>query len=499
MDSNIHYYNKLEKIFEDIAHLNSIADLSQWYYTTFMPPASAHSRQLDNAVLDKTINNLKTSPEVKELIDKSLDELENLNAWQKANLNLIKKEFDEIKLIPENLNQEYIESTAKCEFLWRTARQNNDFKVLSPHLDKVFSLSREIASIKSEHYGISSYNYLIDKFDPDRKIEDVRPIFDKTKDFLANFIPKVIDIQSSQTILPIKEKIDINTQKAIEYKIMEKMGFDISRGRLDESAHPFSCGNKDDVRLTTKYFEDNFLISTFSVIHEAGHGLYSQNLPEKYKYQPVGEYKGYTFHESQSLIMEKQIGTSMSFLECYSKILRDDFGFKGQEYTAENLFKILNKVNPSFIRIDSDEVTYPLHIILRTEIEEKIINNEISAVDLPEIWNQKMEDYLGISPKTISEGCLQDIHWPSGLIGYFPSYYLGSVIASMLLNRITKTYNNIESDISNGNFTKVNQYLNDNLRRMGCSLSSKDLLKQSTGKEELDLDAHFNYLKGKYL
>lgn len=492
-------YSKLEKIFEDIGHLNSISELTQWYYRTYMPPGASSSRQIDASVLYETINKMKSSDIVEKLINKASDEYKNLDSWQKSNFNIIKKEFTDSNIVPVNLDIEYNQASAECEFIWRKARADNNFKILKPHLDKVFQLSREIANIKSEYFGMSPYNYLVDKFDPDNKIEDIKPILDKTKKFLAKFIPQIMDKQSSNEIIPIKDKISIDTQRQIGTKIMEKMGFDLSKGRLDQAEHPFSIGNRDDVRLTTTYFENNFLISTYSIIHELGHGLYTQNLPEKYKYQPVGQFKGHAFHESQALIMEKQIGTSRSFVEFYSKILRDEFGFIGKEYSAQNLFNILNQVKPSFIRIDADELTYPLHIILRTEIEEQIINNKITADDLPDIWNQKMEEYLGIIPKNFSQGCLQDIHWPSGLIGYFPSYYLGSIIASMKLNKMKNLNHNIESQISSGDFTKINEYLNNNFRNLGCSLSSNELLTSSTGYEKLDLDTHLRYFQQKYL
>ena len=492
-------YLELEKIFHEVSCLNNLLKISQWDFATQLPQGSAPSRQKEMATLAATIHKIKSSIKVKDLITNALEEQLYLDEWQLVNLNLIKKQYNESQIIPVEIAQEYSEASSRCEFLWRECRQNNDFKTIAPYLDKLFLLVREISAIKSEYLGISKYDILIDSFDPERKLEELKPIFKKTKDNLPTLINKIIEKQATEKTLPLKDKIDKKTQRAIEYRLMEIMGFNLKKGRLDESAHPFCGGTSDDTRITTTYFEDNFLVSSYSVIHELGHGLYQQNLPPKYKYQPVGEFKGYAFHESQSLIKEVQVGTSPAFLEFYSKLLRGEFNLKGQEYSAENLFKLKTRVRPSLIRIDADEVTYPMHVILRSEIEEKIINGEVNAAELPDLWNKKMQEYLGIVPDNYAKGCLQDIHWPSGLFGYFPCYYVGSLIASMLMQKIRDENYSINSQISNGNFSGVNHYLNNNLRKFGSRYSSTELLEKSTGRDKLSTDIFFKYIEEKYL
>jgi carboxypeptidase Taq len=241
------------------------------------------------------------------------------------------------------------------------------------------------------------------------------------------------------------------------------------------------------------------LSSLFGIIHETGHGLYQQNLPEKYLDQPVGSPKGMAFHESQSLIMEMQACSSQQFAEFLAKLLKDDFNFTGAEYSSDNLYKLMKRVRPSFIRVDADEVTYPLHVILRFDIEQEIIAGNIKAADLPEIWNNKMKEYLGIVPDAYAKGCLQDIHWPSGILGYFPSYTNGAIIASMLMKSALKQNANIYAELCEGNFASLNHYLNNNLRQYGSLKSSKELLLASTGKEQIDATIFLEYLKGKYL
>jgi carboxypeptidase Taq len=496
---NIKSYIELEKKQEEISHLDNILKIIKWDFTTYIPKLSAQSRKKEISTLTAIIHKLKSSNEIKYLIKSSQEESLYLDEWQKRNLFLIKKQYDETKIIPIELEQEYSKISSECEYLWRDCRKHNDYKTISPYLDRVFSLISEISKIKSEYYKVSKYDSLVDQFDPERKLHEIKKVFKDTKEKLPSLMDAIIKKQSNEKVIPLKEAISVDTQRKVEYRIMEIMGFDFKKGRLDESAHPFCSGTADDTRITTTHFKENFLISAYSVVHELGHGLYQQNLPIKYKNQPVGNFLGYAFHESQSLIMEKQIGTSYEFLDFFSKLLKDEFGITGKEYSAENLFNLKTRVTPSFIRIDADEVTYPMHVILRSEIEEKIINRELSAKELPDVWNNKMYQYLGITPNKYSDGCLQDIHWPSGLFGYFPCYYVGTILASMQMhNLISLGQIDIES-IRKGNFSKINSYLNKNIRHYGSKYKSQTLLEKSTGRTELNVDIFLSYIKNKYL
>ena len=378
-------------------------------------------------------------------------------------------------------------------------KPKNDFKKLEPYLDRVFDSVRKIAALKSEKLGKSPLDVLIDIYDPERTSVKIKGVFDVLRSQLPPLVNEIATKQASEKVIPLSEKIDEATQKAIGLKIIEKMGFNLDRGRLDKSVHPFCTGSNDDVRLTTRYDENNFLSGLFGVVHETGHGLYQQNLPANYRNQPVGGAKGMAFHESQSLIMEKQAGTSEQFMQCLSKMLKDDFSLSSAEYSAENLYALATRVQPSFIRVDADEVTYPLHVILRFEIEEAIIEGNLRAFDLPELWNSKMQEYLGVVPNTDSDGCLQDIHWPSGALGYFPSYTNGAIIASMLMKSATGKYSSIESELTVGKFESLNKYLTDNLRRYGSSKISADLLQAATDHDTVQPSIFIDYLKSKYL
>jgi carboxypeptidase Taq len=299
-------------------------------------------------------------------------------------------------------------------------------------------------------------------------------------------------------VLPINE-VPIEQQKLIGRKIMEVMGFDFTRGRIDDSTHPFCGGTAFDVRITNRYKTDDFISGIMGIVHETGHALYEQNLPANYKNQLVGKAKGMAIHESQSLLMEMQVGRSKEFCEFLSKLLNDEFGLKGQEYSADNLYKLNTRVKPSLIRVDADEVTYPMHVMLRFEIEELLINKELTLNDIPDFWNKKMQEYLGVVPNTNSEGCLQDIHWPSGSFGYFPAYTCGAIIASMLMEGARKSAITIDADITMGNFNSINEFLNNKVRNFGSLKTTKDLIKDATGENKINTEIFLKYLKTKYL
>ncbi|MCF8494573.1 MAG: carboxypeptidase M32 [Rickettsiaceae bacterium] len=492
-------YQRLEQELSRITHIRNIGMLAHWDAATGLPKESVASRNEEIATFSTVVHEMSTSEKVGQLIEASQGEVDYLDEWQKSNLTLTKKSYDRETAISSDIQHEFSIASSASEFAWRQARANNDFKSLIPHLDRVFNVVRKIADLQSQKLKKSSMDVLIDSFDPGRTSLEIGNVFNVLKAQLPELTEKIIQKQKGEKIIPLSKPINEETQKLIGLKIMEVMEFNMDRGRLDKSVHPFCIGSNDDVRLTTRYDENNFISSLFGVIHETGHGLYQQNLPAQYRNQPVGGPLGMAFHESQSLIMEMQAGTSREFTQFLAKLLRDHFTFSGPEYSEENLYKLVTKVKPSFIRVDADEVTYPMHIILRFEIEKAILEDNLKAQDLPGLWNSKMQQYLGIIPNANSEGCMQDIHWPSGWLGYFPSYTNGAIIASMLMRSAKDEYSEIGSELDKGNFQSLNKYLNDNLRQYGSSKSSADLLKASTGYDSVQPGIFIDYLQDKYL
>ena len=499
MPSQPTHYLALERQLVPIIHLKHLLSLTRWDSATMLANGSATSRHKEIASLSAIHQQLLTAPAIGELIEAAQQEEPLLDEWQQANLRITRKAYEDAKCIPIDLRRAQNVLAGECEFIWRTARKDNNFQLLAPYLERMFDITRQIASIKADHTGKKPYDTLIDIYNPDFDTQSIDTIYAVLKAQLPSLIQTIVDKQASEQVIPLTETIDKATQKAISLRMLKQMGFSLDYGRLDESAHPFCDGSNDDVRLTTRYDEANLLSSLSSTMHEAGHGLYQQNLPKAYRDQLVGKPKGLTFDESQSIIMERQAGTARSFMEYLATLLRDEFGLKGPAYEAENLYKLMTRVHPSLIRVDADEVTYPLHVILRYEIEQAIVEGIIHAKDLPALWNEKMKTYLGITPDKDANGCMQDIHWPKGSIGYFPAYTNGAIIASMLMQAARKQYPTIDKALGNGDFTTLNNFLTTQLRQFGSMKTSEKLLAEATGHTQIQPTTFIDYLKKKYL
>ncbi|EER22312.1 MULTISPECIES: carboxypeptidase M32 [spotted fever group] len=493
------YYLQLEKEIEQICQINNVINLLQWDIATNMPAGSATSREQEITTLSLIVQRKLKSNKITDLLEKVQGESDQLNQWQLANLREIDKIVEKALCIDDDLHARFVSSTTQSELVWRQARLDNDYAKLKPYLQTVLECVQEIAKVQSQRFNCSLYDALVDEYDPGRQASEIKEVFAVLKRKLPPLIQRVIDKQQSQTVIPLNKKISIEQQKLIAKKLMQIMEFDLNQGRLDESTHPFCGGTPYDIRLTNRYDENNFLSGLMGVIHETGHGLYEQNLPANYKNQFVGKAKGMAIHESQSLFMEMQVGRSKEFMEFLAKLLRDEVAFQGPEYSSENLYKLATRVKRNFIRVDADEVTYPLHVILRYEIEEALINNDLTLDELPLYWNQKMQEYLGITPDSDREGCLQDIHWPMGSFGYFPAYVNGAIIASMLMKSIQELYPQIGQEIMIGNFRNLNQFLNKNIRSFGSLKTTKQLLQDATGQNQINPDIFLSYLEQKYL
>ena len=491
-------YLQLEKEIEEINQINNVVDILSWDIAVNMPIGSAESRTNEISLLSLIIHSRLKSNKINDLINSADTETSQLNAWQNANLQEIKRKVRYISCIREDLQKQYITAATKSELVWREARKDNDFNKLKPYFQEVLDCVQELAGAKASLLNCTKYDALLDEYDPSRKTTDLKEIFTNLKTTLPDLIKQIVDKQKKEKVLPINE-VPIEQQKLIGRKIMEVMGFDFTCGRIDDSTHPFCGGTAFDVRITNRYKTDDFISGIMGIVHETGHALYEQNLPANYKNQLVGKANGMAIHESQSLLMEMQVGRSKEFCEFLSKLLNDEFGLKGQEYSADNLYKLNTRVRPSLIRIDADEVTYPMHVMLRFEIEELLINKELTLNDIPDFWNKKMQEYLGVVPNTNSEGCLQDIHWPSGSFGYFPAYTCGAIIASMLMEGARKSAITIDADITMGNFNSINEFLNNRVRNFGSLKTTKDLIKDATGENKINTEIFLKYLKTKYL
>lgn len=492
-------YTKLENELLTISHFNNILSILYWDVAVNMPIGSGKSRTNEIVTLTSLVHSMLKSPMLKELLNKAKEESKNLNEWQNANIREIERKIIDANCIDEQLQKKLVAATTKAELVWRKARADNDYNLFKPHLQKVLAYTKEVAQVRADMFKCNPYDALIDMYDPSRTSSEIKQVFSVLKKELPRLINIVLEKQKSKKELVKSSELSPEVQKRIGKRVMEIMQFDTTKGRLDESTHPFCGGTPNDIRLTTRYNKDNFISGLMGIIHETGHALYEQNLPEMYKGQPVGLAKGMAFHESQSLFMEMQVGRSKEFTEFLAKLLHDEFNLKAEEYSAENLYRKITEVKPDFIRVDADEVTYPMHVILRFEIEELLTEGDLNLDELPNFWDNKMQEYLGVKPTNFSNGCLQDIHWSGGSFGYFPAYTNGAIIASMVMKKVQETHKDVKDDILKGEFSNLNNYLNKHFRNLGSLKNSADLLKNASGEEKINPEVYIKYLEEKYL
>lgn len=492
-------YSELETIFRRHSAIGGASAILGWDNSTMMPSNSGDDRGEQLAALAEVSHELITAPQLGDLFAKAESEKGKLDEWQQANLREMKRDWQHETAVPADLVSALIKTCHESELFWRHARKENDFAGFAPHQNAVLKLVRESAQAKSEAMGLSPYDALLDQYDPGTKSASIDAIFDDLAGFLPSFIRKVMDKQAKEKPpIAIKGTFPAATQKALGKQMMEKLGFDFTRGRLDESAHPFCGGTPGDIRLTTRYNEEDFLSGFFGVMHETGHALYEMGLPKDWRNQPVGEARGMAFHESQSLLVEMQLCISMDFLSYAAPIIRDAFGVSGDAWGAENIYRNMTRVTPSLIRVDADEATYPAHVILRYRLEKQMIAGKLEVKDLPEAWNSEMQSLLGIKPDSDANGCMQDIHWPDGSFGYFPTYTLGAMTAAQLFAAARNAIPGLAGQLQKGQFKPLFEWLGKNVHSQASRLSTPDLLKYATGKS-LDASIYKTHLENRYL
>ncbi len=489
-------YQKLEVTFERLHHLNHLSSISQWDQAAMMPSGSNNARSKAMAEYGVLMHQMTTDPRIGDLIQEA--GTEDLDTIQRASLKEIKRTYDLATWIPEDLVKAKSLAGSKCEHAWRTQRPNNDWKGFVSNFEEVLKLTREEARVLSDKSGFSPYDSLIDLYEPGMNTNKLDSIFNEVKTWLPNLIQEIVEKQQTMKIVNPTGPFPIEKQKKLGLKVMEKLGFDFSRGRVDVSSHPFCGGVPEDVRMTTRYDENDFVKALMGIVHETGHARYEQNLPENLRVLPVGRARSMGIHESQSLFFEMQLGRSTAFLESINQDIVDSFG-STDAFKIENLVKIYRKVKPDFIRVDADEVTYPAHIILRYEIEKALIGGDIEAKDIPEMWNEKMMTYLGVDTKgNYMQGPLQDIHWTDGAFGYFPSYTLGAMYAAQEFASVRRLSPQIDENISNGDYSPAFRWLDENIWKKASMFSTDELIKQATG-ETLNPMHLKNHLTNRYL
>ncbi len=489
-------YLKLKKIFNEASINSDIAGILHWDMSTMMPEFSRKQRAEQLAYLSKLSHDKIASREVADLILNA--KKEKLEKKDISNLREMEREHKFSVSLPIDLVQQISRISTKCEGEWQEAREKSDFKIVSNTLNELINLNKQEAKILGEVFNCSPYEALINKFEPSSNLSFISDVFEDLQNYLTPLIDIIIDKQKSEAVLPLHTKIDEFTQKKIAEHIMNSVGFDFKRGRLDKSIHPFCGGSTNDVRITTRYNIENPLSSLDGVMHETGHALYELNLPEEWAHQPVGKSRGMAMHESQSLLIEMQITRSLAFKKYLSDLLKNKFKISGESFSFDNLYKLGTRVKKSYIRVESDEVTYPLHIILRFNLEKRIFNNEIKVDDIPVVWNDEYKKLFNINIKKDSEGCLQDVHWYAGLFGYFPTYSLGALTAAQFANKLRNELPLLDNDIENGHFSNLTNWLKINVHKKASFYSTNAVLEQVTNSS-LNAKYFKDYINNRYL
>lgn len=487
-------YKNLEKIFRELSHIEHVSSICHWDEAVMMPDGGGVARAEALATLQSLHHEMLVKPQVGEWI--SLAKSETLmSPWQKANLHWMEREYLKSVCLPVELVQQSTLAFIRCEQSWRSLRKDNNWRDFAPLLNENVRMIREIAQIKASTFHMTAYDCLIDDFSPGISQSIIDPIFTELKTFLPEFIQQVMATQATPQILSGEFPIEI--QRNLGRNIMQTMGFDFNHGRLDVSHHPFCGGVPQDVRITTRYTENEFISAAMAVCHETGHALYERGLPEDWLNQPVGKALGMAMHESQSLLMEMQACRSHEFMQYFSAQVKKHFGSQ-LDVSVDNLYRCYTHVKPGLIRVDADEVCYPLHVIMRYELEKKLISGAITVYDLPELWNDMTMEFLGLSTKdNYRDGVMQDVHWPSGAFGYFPAYTVGAIIAAQLFQAAKKQHPDLLSNIATGDFTTLVKWLKINVHSHGRLLTMNELLDASTGKQ-LTANYFMDHLKTRY-
>lgn len=477
---------------EELTHLKGLGALLAWDQETMMPPKGARLRAKQRATVAGIYHEKLTAPELGKLLDR-LEESE-LDNFERASLKELKREHKKAVCLPQKLVKELVEVTALAYEKWVEAKRNSDFSVFAEWLERIVDLKRQ----EARHLEVSDslYETLLDEFEPDFKVEELDRLFVPLREYLTDLTARI----QASPIEPVSLKGNFSEiqQEKLGRDILSAMGFDWQSGRLDRSPHPFCVGlTPEDVRITTRYSRTGFTSALFGIIHEGGHALYEQGLESARYGLSACESISLGIHESQSRLWENLIGRSSSFWHYWYPRLRKSFPGNLDEMALDDFLLAINRVEPSPIRVEADEVTYGLHIIMRYEIERMLIRGETSINSLPGLWNSKMEEYLGITPTDDTEGVLQDTHWSQGLIGYFPTYLLGNLYAAQLLEKVREDVRDFDTQIRDGNLFPLRTWLAEKVHSRGRLYTAAELIQDVTGRH-LSTEPFINYLEGKF-
>ena len=500
-------YAQLEAQWRRLSLVGDAIGALHWDQSVMTPPGGAAARAEQIATLKVLRHEMITESRIGDLLEQGVPELAATTGergagegrWRAANVDEMRRRWVHATAVPSDLVDAMSRAGSHCETLWRDARAKSDFESVRPALEEVLTLTKSIAEAKSAALGCGAYDALLDSYEPGGRSANIDVIFDEYAAFLPGFLDDVLSRQdNAPTPLAPTGPFPAEKQRALCRRMAEAVGFNFDEGRLDESLHPFSTGTPEDSRITTRYEKDDYAFALMGVLHETGHAMYERGRPAAWRHQPVGDARGMTLHESQSLIVEMQACRSRPFYEWAAPVLRDAFGGSGSTWSAENLYRRAIRVERGFIRVDADEVTYPAHVILRYRLERAMLAGDLSLRDLPGAWNDGLQALLNITPPDDRRGCLQDIHWYDGAWGYFPTYTLGAMAAAQFFETASAQNPDIVDGLRRGDFSPLMTWLGNNVHSQASVTSTDGVIEAATGRP-LDDAAFKRHLRTRYL
>lgn len=482
----------------EVTYLGQAAGLLGWDQHTYMPPGGAEGRSEQLAVLGRIVHDRMISPEMGRLLDGAEKEVAGRgeNDLDYQLVRMTRYDYDLAVKLPSDFVAETARTTSMAQTVWAEARKNDDYPAFAPWLAKNLDLAKRTV----DYYGYDEHPYdaLLNLYEPKMKTSEVQALFDQVRPVVVALVKAIVEKGEPIDTSLLHRNYPEDAQEAFAKKVVAAFGYDFNRGRLDRTVHPFASSfGRGDCRITTRYDSHFLPMALMGTMHEAGHAMYEQNVGEDLAGTPLEAGCSNSVHESQSRLWENLVGRSEAFWNSYYQPLRDAFPEALAQGDKETLYRALNCVQPSLIRVEADEVTYNLHIILRFEMEKDILTGKITVDEAPEVWNSKMRDYLGIAPPSNREGVLQDVHWSMGGMGYFPTYSLGNFLSVQLFDKAAEENPSIPGQIAEGNFTTLFDWLKEHVWQYGRRYFPQELIRKATGRP-LETGPYIQYLKTKF-
>jgi carboxypeptidase Taq len=491
-------FEQLKEHLAEISDLGAAAAIMGWDQETYMPPGATEDRSLQMATLSRIIHQKFTSDEIGELLEKLTPELSSLDpdSDEARIIKNVSREYEKQRKVPSEWVAEFSRVTSLAQESWKKAREESVFAQFLPDLTRVIELRRQYTQYFAPYDHI--YDPLLDDFEPGMKTAYVKKVFDELRPKQVELVQAIMDSPYPVDDSILYQEFDEQKQWDFGLEVIKAFGFDLNRGRQDKSTHPFTTSfGSNDVRITTRFKPDYLSIGLFGTLHEAGHGMYEQGFSPTLARTTLADGASLSIHESQSRMWENLVGRSRSFWVGFYPRLQEYFPEQLRDVDLDDFYRAVNKVERSLIRTEADEATYNLHIMLRFEIELALMEQSLDVSDLPDVWNAKMEEYVGITPPNDSEGVLQDIHWAFGIFGYFSTYCLGNLIAGMFWEKILSDIPDLETQFEHGKFKALWNWLHENILQHGSKFEPAELIKRVTGSE-LTAEPYVQYLYNKY-